>query len=71
MIHYNCGELYSTFDRDVNNKVVRLEVDKKMGDVRRISQLLELKVMHRSVNGENNSEYCPPIRGMRRGRGRS
>lgn len=56
LVHYDCGELYSIFDRDVNSEIVRLEVDKRMGDVRRISQLLELKVIHRSVKGGNNSE---------------
>lgn len=44
------------FDRNANNEIITLEVDKRVGDVMCISQLLELKVIHRSVKGGTNSE---------------
>lgn len=48
LVHYNSGELYSAFDWNVNNDSVRLEVDHKMGDVKRIAKLLELNVICRT-----------------------
>lgn len=48
LVHYVSGELYSAFEWDVNNESVRLEIDSRMGDVKRIAKLLELKVMYRT-----------------------
>lgn len=48
LVHYNSGELYSAFDWDVNNDSVRLEVDHKLGDVKRIAKLLQLEVICRA-----------------------
>lgn len=48
MDDYVSGELYSAFEWDVNNESVRLEVDERMGDAKRIAKLLELKAMCRT-----------------------
>lgn len=48
LVHYVSGELYSAFEWDVNDESVRLEVDNRMGDVKCIAKLLELKVMRRT-----------------------
>jgi hypothetical protein len=46
LVYQDRGELYSTFDRDINNDLVRLELDDTISDVRRIAELLEIKVMY-------------------------
>jgi DNA-directed RNA polymerase alpha subunit len=50
-VYQERGELYSTFDRDVNNDIVRLELDDTISDVRRIAQLLEI-IMHCSQRND-------------------
>jgi hypothetical protein len=45
-VYHEGGELYSTFDRDVNDEIVRLELDNTTSDVRRLAELLEIKVMY-------------------------
>lgn len=45
-VYEKCGQIYSTYDRDVNNEIVRLELDDTIKDVRRIAQILEMKIMY-------------------------
>lgn len=45
-VYEECGEIYSTYNRDINNEIVRLELDDTITDVRRIAQMLDVKVMY-------------------------
>jgi hypothetical protein len=45
-VYQEGGELYSSFDWDVNNETVRLELDNTISDVRRLAELPEIKVMY-------------------------
>jgi hypothetical protein len=64
-VYEECGEIYSTYDRDVNNEIVRLELDDTITDVRRIAQILDVKVMYTippytSIGRHDPFEQKPP-----------
>lgn len=64
-VYEECGEIYSTYDRDVNNEIVRLELDDTINDVRRIAQILDIKVRYSippytSMGRHDTSEQKPP-----------
>jgi hypothetical protein len=63
-VYEECGEIYSTYDRDVNNEIVRLELDDTITDVRRIAQMLDVKVMYNipytSIGRHDPPEQKPP-----------
>jgi hypothetical protein len=62
-IYEKYGEIYSTYDRDVKDKFVRLELDDTITDIRRIVQLLAVKVMYNmpytSISRHNPPEQKP------------
>jgi hypothetical protein len=64
-VYEECGEIYSTYDRDVNNEIVRLELGDSITDVRRIAQILDVKVMYSippypSISRHDQSGQKPP-----------
>lgn len=64
-VYEECGEIYSTYDWDVNNEIVRLELDDTITDVRRIAQMLDIKVMYSippypSVSRHDQCGQTPP-----------
>ncbi len=63
-VYEECGEIYSTYDRDVNNEIVRLELDDTITDVRRIAQMLDVKVIynisHTSIGRHDPFDQKPP-----------
>ena len=45
-VYKEYGEIYSTYNRDVNNEIVWLELDNTITNIQRIVQMLEVKVMY-------------------------
>lgn len=60
-IYEERGEIYSTYDRDVNNQIVRLELCNSIINVRRVAQILDVKFVYNVPHNPSRSRQDQSI----------